>query len=99
MVVTVVVVVATHNLAYGVVACTLLAAMFFANKIAHYLDIASKHDPEYSHRTYYVVGQVFFSSADRFTNAFDLNENLRPSRLIFATPTSWTLVKSSDSIA
>ena len=52
MVVTVVVVVATHNLAYGVVACTLLAAMFFANKIAHYLDIASKHDPEYSHRTY-----------------------------------------------
>ena len=36
MVVTVVVVVATHNLAYGVVAGTLLAAMFFANKIAHY---------------------------------------------------------------
>ncbi|XUK65638.1 Sulfate transporter [Pseudomonas yamanorum] len=76
MVVTVVVVVATHNLAYGVVAGTLLAAMFFANKIAHYLDIASKHDPEHSHRTYYVVGQVFFGSADRFTNAFDLNEKL-----------------------
>lgn len=76
MVVTVVVVVATHNLAYGVVAGTLLAAMFFANKIAHYLDIASKPDPEHSHRTYYVVGQVFFGSADRFTNAFDLNEKL-----------------------
>jgi len=76
MVVTVVVVVATHNLAYGVVAGTLLAAMFFANKIAHYLNIASKHDPEHSHRTYYVVGQVFFGSADRFTNAFDLNEKL-----------------------
>lgn len=76
MVVTVVVVVATHNLAYGVIAGTLLAAMFFANKIAHYLDIASKHDPEHSHRTYYVVGQVFFGSADRFTNAFDLNEKL-----------------------
>ena len=76
MVVTVVVVVATHNLAYGVVAGTLLAAMFFANKIGHYLDIASRHDPEHSHRTYYVVGQVFFGSADRFTNAFDLNEKL-----------------------
>lgn len=76
MVVTVVVVVATHNLAYGVLAGTLLAAMFFANKIAHYLDIASKHDPEHNHRTYYVVGQVFFGSADRFTNAFDLNEKL-----------------------
>lgn len=76
MVVTVIVVVATHNLAYGVIAGTLLAAMFFANKIAHYLDIASKPDPEHSHRTYYVVGQVFFGSADRFTNAFDLNEKL-----------------------
>lgn len=76
MVVTVVVVVATHNLAYGVLAGTLLAAMFFANKIAHYLDIASKHEPEHNHRTYYVVGQVFFGSADRLTNAFDLNEKL-----------------------
>jgi sulfate permease, SulP family len=76
MVVTVVVVVATHNLAFGVIAGTLLAAMFFANKIAHYLDITSKHDPEHSHRTYYVTGQVFFGSADRFANSFDLNEHL-----------------------
>ncbi|MBW0235835.1 SulP family inorganic anion transporter [Pseudomonas sp. D1HM] len=76
MIVTVVVVVATHNLAYGVVAGTLLAAMFFANKIAHYLDITSKHDPKHNHRTYYVIGQVFFGSADRFINAFDLSEKL-----------------------
>lgn len=76
MVVTVVVVVATHNLAYGVVAGTLLAAMFFANKIGHYLDVTSKRDPQNSHRTYYVVGQVFFGSADRFTSAFDLKEKL-----------------------
>lgn len=76
MVVTVVVVVATHNLAYGVVAGTLLAAMFFANKIGHYLDVTSKRDPEHVHRTYYVTGQVFFGSADRFTNSFDLKEQL-----------------------
>lgn len=76
MVVTVVVVVATHNLAFGVIAGTLLAAMFFANKIAHYLDITSKVDPEHKHRTYYVVGQVFFGSAERFTNAFDLREEM-----------------------
>ncbi|WP_339494327.1 SulP family inorganic anion transporter [Pseudomonas sp. RA_105y_Pfl2_P56] len=76
MVVTVIVVVATHNLAFGVIAGTLLAAMFFANKIAHYLDISSKRDPEHRHRTYYVTGQVFFGSADRFANAFDLNEQL-----------------------
>ncbi|ENT4349467.1 SulP family inorganic anion transporter, partial [Pseudomonas aeruginosa] len=36
MVVTVVVVVATHNLAFGVLAGVLLAAMFFANKVGHY---------------------------------------------------------------
>ncbi|WP_226507452.1 SulP family inorganic anion transporter [Pseudomonas sp. MWU16-30317] len=76
MVVTVVVVVATHNLAFGVVAGTLLAAMFFANKIGHYLDVSSKRDPKNAHRTYYVTGQVFFGSADRFSNAFDLKERL-----------------------
>ncbi|EKT4529590.1 SulP family inorganic anion transporter [Pseudomonas putida] len=76
MIVTVVVVVATHNLAFGVVAGTLLAAMFFANKIGHYLDVSSKRDPENAHRTYYVTGQVFFGSADRFSNAFDLKEQL-----------------------
>lgn len=76
MIVTVVVVVATHNLAYGVIAGTLLAAMFFANKIAHFLEVISQRDPEFSHRTYYVTGQVFFGSADRFTNSFDLKEKL-----------------------
>jgi SulP family sulfate permease len=76
MLVTVVVVVATHNLAYGVVAGTLLAAMFFANKIGHYLEVTSQHDPAHAHRTYYVTGQVFFGSADRFTHSFDLKERL-----------------------
>ncbi|AZP73272.1 SulP family inorganic anion transporter [Pseudomonas poae] len=76
MLVTVVVVVATHNLAFGVVAGTLLASMFFANKIGHYLEVTSKRDPENAHRTYCVTGQVFFGSADRFSNAFDLKERL-----------------------
>lgn len=76
MIVTVVVVVATHNLAFGVVAGSLLAAMFFANKIGHCLDVTSKRDPENAHRTYYVTGQVFFASADRFSNAFEHKEQL-----------------------
>lgn len=37
MVATVVVVVFTHNLAYGVLVGVLLAALFFANKVGHYL--------------------------------------------------------------
>ncbi|MFA0927627.1 SulP family inorganic anion transporter [Pseudomonas syringae pv. tagetis] len=76
MVVTVIVVVATHNLAYGVLVGSLLAAMFFASKIGRYLDVTSRRDPEHSHRTYYVTGQVFFASAERFMASFDLRENV-----------------------
>jgi SulP family sulfate permease len=76
MVVTVVVVVFTHNLAYGVLAGVLLAAMFFANKVGHYLHIGSELDAAGNQRTYKVVGQVFFSSSDKFTGAFDFKEAL-----------------------
>src|SRR5690606_18457248 len=74
MVVTVAVVVFTHNLAYGVLAGVLLAAMFFANKVGHYLSIDSQLDTDGEHRTYRVVGQVFFSSSDKFAAAFDFKE-------------------------
>ena len=76
MVATVAVVVATHNLAYGVFVGVLLAAMFFANKIGHFLHIGSEADSEGRHRRYQVVGQVFFSSSDKFINAFDFKEAL-----------------------
>ena len=76
MVVTVVVVVFTHNLAYGVLAGVLLAALFFANKVGHYLHIDSQLDADGNQRTYRVVGQVFFSSSDKFTAAFDFKEAL-----------------------
>src|SRR5690606_11223856 len=74
MVVTVVVVVFTHNLAYGVLAGVLLAALFFANKVGHYLRIDSQLDTDGGHRTYRVAGQVFFSSSDKFAAAFDFKE-------------------------
>ncbi|SDR68162.1 sulfate permease, SulP family [Halopseudomonas litoralis] len=76
MVVTVVVVVATHNLAFGVLAGVLLAAMFFANKVGHYMAISSSLDEAGEHRSYNVTGQVFFSSADKFVAAFDFKEAL-----------------------
>ena len=76
MVVTVVVVVATHNLAFGVLAGVLLAAMFFANKVGHYMLISSSLDEAGEHRSYNVTGQVFFSSADKFVAAFDFKEAL-----------------------
>ncbi|MFN3581346.1 MAG: SulP family inorganic anion transporter, partial [Pseudomonas sp.] len=76
MVATVVVVVATHNLAYGVFVGVLLAAMFFANKMGHYMHIGSELDSSGNQRTYRVVGQVFFSSSDKFVGAFDFKEAL-----------------------
>ncbi|GAB7132600.1 SulP family inorganic anion transporter [Pseudomonas aeruginosa] len=76
MLVTVGVVLATHNLAFGVVAGVLLASLFFANKIGHYLDIDSERSADGTRRHYQVSGQVFFASSDRFIAAFDLRETL-----------------------
>jgi SulP family sulfate permease len=76
MVMTVIVVVATHNLAYGVFVGVLLASLFFANKISHFLLVKSELDETETARTYKVVGQVFFRSADKFTAAFDFKEVL-----------------------
>ena len=73
---TVIVVVMTHNLAYGVLAGVLLAAMFFANKIGHFMYIHSKINDQADHRCYYVVGQVFFASANKFVDGFDFREVL-----------------------
>jgi len=76
MVATVAVVVWTHNLAFGVFVGVLLAALFFANKVGHFLHIGSAVDAGGSARRYKVTGQVFFSSADKFVAAFDFKEAL-----------------------
>jgi len=74
MLVTVVVVVATHNLAFGVLAGVLLAALFFANKVGHYMVVTSDFDEASATRTYTVIGQVFFSSSEKFLESFDFKE-------------------------
>ena len=74
MVMTVVVVVWTHNLAYGVFVGVLLGSLFFANKISHFMYIDSEYDEEDDCRTYHVVGQIFFNSADKFIAEFDFKE-------------------------
>ncbi|MDX5329041.1 MAG: SulP family inorganic anion transporter [Marinobacter sp.] len=74
MLVTVIVVVATHNLAFGVLAGVLLAALFFANKIGHYMLVTSELDENTGTRRYTVVGQVFFSSSEKFLESFDFKE-------------------------
>jgi SulP family sulfate permease len=74
MISTVVVVVATHNLAYGVFVGVLLAALFFANKVGQYKYVTSTLSEDGTTRRYTVVGQVFFASADKFVEFFDFRE-------------------------
>lgn len=73
MISTVVVVVATHNLALGVLVGVLLATLFFANKIGRFMVVKSEQSNE-DVRTYEVVGQVFFASSEQFIESFDFKE-------------------------
>ena len=73
---TVIVVVTTHNLAIGVFVGVLLASMFFASKVGHFMVVKSLVDEAAVSRTYKVIGQVFFASSDKFVEAFDFKEAL-----------------------
>ena len=74
MVATVVVVVATHDLAKGVFVGVLLSALFFAAKVGRLLRITSNPSDDGTARAYTVTGQVFFASAEQFNAAFDFKE-------------------------
>lgn len=76
MVTTVITVVATHNLAIGVLAGVLLSGIFFAAKIAQIFRVTSKASVDGRARAYHVEGQLFFASVDSFTAAFDFKEAL-----------------------
>ncbi|MGO2354756.1 MAG: SulP family inorganic anion transporter [Marinomonas foliarum] len=74
MLATVSIVVATHNLAIGVFVGVLLASLFFANKIGRFMVVKNEQGDKAGHRTYKVIGQVFFASSDQFNAAFDFKE-------------------------
>lgn len=76
MLATVAVVVATHNLAIGVLVGVLLSGIFFAWKIAQIFRVTSTLSPDGTARTYRVEGQLFFASAEDFAAAFDFREAL-----------------------
>ncbi|MEI5688858.1 MULTISPECIES: SulP family inorganic anion transporter [Sphingomonas] len=71
MLVTVLVVVSTHDLAQGVVAGVILSGLFFAGKVRRLFDVTSELSADGRTRTYRVSGQVFFASSERFADAFD----------------------------
>ena len=73
MTTTVAVVLATHNLALGVLAGVLLSTLFFANKIARLMVIQQEQVEPNAPLHYQVIGQVFFASAEKFLESFDFS--------------------------
>jgi sulfate permease, SulP family len=74
MVATVAVVVATHDLARGVLVGVLLSGIFFARKVARLLTVERLLSEDGRTRRYTIAGQVFFASAETFSAAFDFKE-------------------------
>jgi len=74
MIATVIGVVATHNLAIGVLIGVLLSGLFFASKVAQIFRVSSALSPDQRERAYMVEGQIFFASAETFVASFDFKE-------------------------
>jgi SulP family sulfate permease len=76
MIATVAGVILTHNLAIGVMIGVFLSGIFFAWKISRIFEVSSTLSADGRSRTYEVKGQLFFASAEAFTQAFDFKEAL-----------------------
>ncbi|GAA2724201.1 SulP family inorganic anion transporter [Cellulomonas aerilata] len=70
MLATVVVTVATHNLAYGVVVGVLVAMVAFARRVAHLTTVVPVASPAGT-RVYAVTGELFFASSNDLVQQFD----------------------------
>ena len=99
MLTTVVVVVATHNLAIGVFVGVLLASLFFANKISRMMVVKSDNF-ENDSCEYRVIGQVFFASADKFIDSFDFKQALESVSIDLSAAHFWdvTAVSALDKV-
>ncbi len=100
MIATVAVTVLTHDLAMGVLTGVLASGFFFAHKVGRILRILSLAEDEGRTRTYTVLGQVFFASADRFVNAFDYKEVIEKVRIDVSRAHFWdiTAVSALDKV-
>jgi SulP family sulfate permease len=71
MLVTVACVVATHNLAIGVVAGSITAMVIFAKRVAHLAEVTAVTDPDDTTVVYRVTGELFFASSNDLVGRFD----------------------------
>ncbi|MDQ0772319.1 SulP family sulfate permease [Streptomyces aurantiacus] len=70
MVITVVCVVATENLAIGVVVGSVTAMVIFARRVAHFAEVTSVTDPDGGRIVYSVTGELFFASSNDLVGQF-----------------------------
>jgi SulP family sulfate permease len=100
MIATVAVTVLTHDLAQGVLVGVLLSGFFFAHKVSRVLYVGSTPAREGRERVYQVVGQVFFSSAERFVASFDYKEVIEKVRIDVSRAHFWdiTAVTALDKV-
>ncbi|WP_230196138.1 SulP family inorganic anion transporter [Streptomyces coriariae] len=71
MVITVACVVATHNLAIGVVVGSITAMVVFAKRVAHLAEVTAVTDPDRTTVVYRVTGELFFASSNDLVGRFD----------------------------
>lgn len=86
IVLVVAIVVATNNLAYGVVVGLVLTAIFFAVQMSK-IGVETKRDG--STVTYAVNGQIFFASTEPLLNAFDFHDSAQTVVLDFSCARLW----------
>ncbi|MFE3328895.1 SulP family inorganic anion transporter [Streptomyces sp. NPDC059176] len=80
MLVTVACVVATHNLAVGVVVGSITAMVVFAQRVAHFAEVTAVVDPDGSTVVYRVTGELFFASSNDLVGQFDYTAD--PARVV-----------------
>ncbi|MGV2984951.1 SulP family inorganic anion transporter [Microbacterium sp. AGC85] len=78
MLVTVLAVVITHNLAIGVVAGVIVASVLFVRRVAHFVTVTRSVTDDTAH--YVVDGELFFASSNDLTTQFEYAED--PERIV-----------------
>ncbi|CAL9470562.1 SulP family inorganic anion transporter [Streptomyces sp. enrichment culture] len=80
MLVTVVCVVATHNLAIGVVVGSIAAMVVFARRVAQLAEVTAVTDPDGAAVVYRVTGELFFASSNELVGQFSYGTD--PDRVV-----------------
>jgi SulP family sulfate permease len=78
----------------------LLSGVFFAFKVMRLMQVRAELDAATGTRVYTVSGQVFFASAEMFTDAFDLRDTVARVRIDLRAAHFWdvTAVVALESV-